>query len=111
MVLCGNCLPMFWDNISVSSSTGKSPRCLKMGPMHCSETSVNNNHTTTHNIAEEGRAQYQTRFQRKTANAGTSYVHSKLKHINLSLHSVIMNNSGYKAGLWNRSQKEFWVEL
>jgi hypothetical protein len=40
VVLCGNCLPTFRDNV-------------KMGPIHCPETSVNNYHMTLRNIPEE----------------------------------------------------------
>jgi hypothetical protein len=68
---CGNCLPTFRDNVSFPSSRIKSPsrtlrswgnclttfrdnvsvpssdsRPVKMGPIRCPETSVNNYHTT-----------------------------------------------------------------
>jgi hypothetical protein len=49
--LCGNCVPMFQDNVSVPSSR------VKMGPNHCPKTSVHNYHTTPHNIPEECRSQ------------------------------------------------------
>jgi hypothetical protein len=53
---CGNCLPTFRDNISVPSSKVKIPRSpLKMRPIHCPETSVNNYHTTQRHIPEERR--------------------------------------------------------
>jgi hypothetical protein len=39
---CGNCLPKFRDSWP-----------LKMGPIRCPETSVNNYHTTLRNITEE----------------------------------------------------------
>jgi hypothetical protein len=42
--MCCNCLPTFQDNVSVP---------VKMGPICCPETSVNNYHTTPHNIPEE----------------------------------------------------------
>jgi hypothetical protein len=43
---CGNCLPTFWDSWPV-----------KMGPIRCPETSVDNYHTTPRNIQEECRSQ------------------------------------------------------
>jgi hypothetical protein len=43
---CGNCLPMFRDNVSV-----------RVRVVRCPETSVNNYHTTPRNIAEERRSQ------------------------------------------------------
>jgi hypothetical protein len=58
-VLCGNCLLMVQDNVLVPSSTVKKSKSfwsslpLRMGQIHCPETSVNNYHTTLRNISEE----------------------------------------------------------
>jgi hypothetical protein len=53
----GNCLPTFRDNVSVPSSRAKSPRRpLKVVPIRCPETSVNNYHTTPCDIEEECRS-------------------------------------------------------
>jgi hypothetical protein len=52
---CGNCLSTFRDNVSVPFSRANSPRPLKMGPIRCPETSVNNYNSTLPNIAEERR--------------------------------------------------------
>jgi hypothetical protein len=60
---CGNCLPTFWDNVSVPSSRVENPRRLsdswhlKMGPIRYPETSVNNYHMMLCNIPEERRSQ------------------------------------------------------
>jgi hypothetical protein len=54
---CGNCSPTFQDNVLVPTSRVKSLRPLKMGPIHCPEMSVNNYHTTLHNISELHRSQ------------------------------------------------------
>jgi hypothetical protein len=45
---CDNYLPTFRDNVSVPSSRVETleSRPLKMGPTRCTETSVNNYHTT-----------------------------------------------------------------
>jgi hypothetical protein len=54
---CGNCLPMFRDNVSVPSyflSSDSWP--LKMGPICCPEKSLKNYHTTPCNIPEECRS-------------------------------------------------------
>jgi hypothetical protein len=54
---CGDCLPTFRENVSVPSSRVKKFFWfLKMGPIRCSETSVNNYHTTLRNIPEESRS-------------------------------------------------------
>jgi hypothetical protein len=53
---CANYLPTFRDNVSVPFSRVKSPRRpLKMGPIRCPETSVNNYHMTPRNIPEDRR--------------------------------------------------------
>jgi fatty-acid desaturase len=50
---CCNCLPTFRDNGSVPFSWVKSPsNPVKMGPIRCPETSVNNYHTMPRNIPE-----------------------------------------------------------
>jgi hypothetical protein len=54
---CDNCLPTFRDNVSVASSRVLDSWPLKMGPIRCPETSVNNYHTTSRNIPE-GRRNY-----------------------------------------------------
>jgi hypothetical protein len=46
---CGNCLPTFRDNVSDSWP-------VKMGPIRCPKTSVNNYHTTPRNNPEERRS-------------------------------------------------------
>jgi hypothetical protein len=56
MVSCGNRLPMFWNNVSGSSSRVQSPGALKTGPIHCPEMLVNNYHMTPGNIPEEHRS-------------------------------------------------------
>jgi hypothetical protein len=59
----GNCIPTFWDNVSVPSSRVKSLTVisdswhLKMGHIGCPETSVYNYHTTPRNIPEERTSQ------------------------------------------------------
>ena len=71
---CGNCLPVFRDNVSVPSSRVKGPSHiettlrlagflffldswpLEMRPIRCPETSVNNNRNTQRNIPEESRS-------------------------------------------------------
>jgi hypothetical protein len=57
-VSCGNCMPTFRDNVSVPSSRVKRPIPLKMGPIRCSETSVNNYYTTPLNMPEEFRSHF-----------------------------------------------------
>jgi hypothetical protein len=56
---CGNCLPTYWYNVSVPSSRvfwDSWP--VKMGPIICPETSVNNYHTVPCNIPEERRSHF-----------------------------------------------------
>ena len=49
----GNPLPTFRGNVSVPSSRVK--KSLKMGPIRCPETSVNDYHSTLSNTPEERR--------------------------------------------------------
>lgn len=59
-VQVGSCLPTFGDNLSIPSSRAKQSRknssltswILKMGPIRCPETSVNNYELTPHKVPE-----------------------------------------------------------
>jgi hypothetical protein len=55
--LSGSYVPTFWDNLSVPSSRVKKPSSsswtswlLRMVPIYCPETSVENNHSTARNV-------------------------------------------------------------
>jgi hypothetical protein len=52
----GSYVPSFRDHLSVPSSRFKKSWPLKMGPIGCPETSVQNYHSTLSNIPEERRS-------------------------------------------------------
>jgi hypothetical protein len=63
--LIGSSLPTFRDNLSVPSSRVKSLRPLKMVPIGCPETSLQNYHTTLRNIPDERRSQWCWQFNKE----------------------------------------------
>jgi hypothetical protein len=110
-VSCGNCLPTFRDNVSVPSSLVKSLRLLprthlllqnlhyrllafflsyssswpvKMGPICCPETSVNNYRTTPHNIPE-GRRSHQHRSEHLKSKNSNIWTRFHIKPHSLAL--------------------------